>query len=69
MNAEIRLGKVRLALEQEIQEATRNGNYRQLMVYKSLWVECLDPTNIIDQLAYQSLEKRIHKFHLENVES
>ena len=68
MNVEIRLGKVRKALEQKMREAVSKGDNHQLMVYKSLWEECLDPTNIIDQLAYQSLEKRIQNFHLENLE-
>jgi hypothetical protein len=57
MNVEIRLGKVRKALEQKMREAVSKGDNHQLMVYKSLWEECLDPTNIIDQLAYQSWEE------------
>jgi hypothetical protein len=33
--------------------------YNQLVLYKSLWVECLDATNVIDQASIQARENRI----------
>ena len=57
MNAEIRLGIVRRALEQKMREAVSNGQNHKLMEYKSLWVECLDKNNVIDQAAFQAWER------------
>jgi len=80
MNTEVRLGKVRLALEKNLDNAIEEvislkslyqgelistphqdllNAYNQLAVYKSLWIECLDATNVIDQASFQARENRI----------
>ena len=80
MNVEIRLGKVRLALEKNLDNSIKEvislkslyqgelifashqdllNAYNQLAVYKSLWIECLDETNVIDQASIQARESQI----------